>query len=549
MNMWKLWENKRSIIKGSSYTIPLLIMVLLCVFNMIHYCIYDDYIMNYICTGEGTGNPNEHLIFINIVLGYILKLEYLVCPYINWFGLMYVITVLLCVYGIMYVFCHHTKYIYALFVSVTVEILFIIFLTFTSMGYICTAVGVLIGVDSVVMNNIKKRDMFFGGVFLLLGFMFRQDAFCTGLLLLAPIIVFYIKKIHWRKITFPCVLTGCLIIALYVLNTVGYSSDLWKNYNEFNHVRANVYDFPRAEYEENEKQYLELNISKNDYECLNGMIFADKDFFSAEKMGSIFNINELNEKYNLNLLSIVKQMLGMKSNWIFLLVLIVAIICTPREKVKYLLMQGIFVWGLIGALYLRNRALPRIIVPIHVIGILFILYECIKCKKNKKKKICVCIISILFFTLLVRNIPEWMNYGVQNEKNREKYEIVNEFIQENDDTLYLSGVYERADMLYNKPVMLINRNDTIGNWLPLGDWNTYNDKYYEIVKQYNVTYPDRLLIDLAEDGNVKLLTQKEGEIAEGVQNYIEEHTGKKIEVVVDDEIKEAGVVIYNLKYK
>ena len=75
--------------------IPLCIVVLGYLLGRIYFIQSDDYEMNYIAGGGLHGKPDEHLIFIKSIYGYITKNLYSVFHNVNWFGIGYLFVLVL----------------------------------------------------------------------------------------------------------------------------------------------------------------------------------------------------------------------------------------------------------------------------------------------------------------------------------------------------------------------------------------------------------------------------------------------------------------------
>lgn len=335
-------------------------------------------------------------------------------------------------------------------------------------------------------------------------------------------------------------------------NKMAYNDQFWEEYNAYNIERSNVYDFPMADYKEKKAEYTGVGISENDYECIKKLAFADKEVFSKETLNSIFNINSLSEKYNFNIIDIIIGMIKTKESWFFLALAIIFIYFDSGEKRIYYIVQSIITYGMVAALFFRNRSVLRVIAPLYVVGIIFMMYVFLKyniIKENKRKKWGI-YATITVMTILMACYGRMSyNMSVWHRQDNQEFNVVNNYLEQQKQNLYVATVFDRNLILYNQSIMDIDIEHTSSNLISLGDWDIYNDIYYSVMDKYQVTYKDRLILDIVEDDNVLLLTTfSDTSTKDMLKKYVEEHTGRKVEVILQDEIKEADIAIYNMEY-
>ena len=87
----------KTVISNSKLLLALLIngffLLLVLLFCDMKYEVSDDFIMSTIISGVYTGRPNPHMIFVNIVLGYMLEPFYKIFPGISWYFLFQIIII------------------------------------------------------------------------------------------------------------------------------------------------------------------------------------------------------------------------------------------------------------------------------------------------------------------------------------------------------------------------------------------------------------------------------------------------------------------------
>ena len=62
----------------------ILLLVMILLFANIKYEVSDDFIMEMVASGAYTGQPDSHIMFSNILLGWLLTLFYRVAPSVSW---------------------------------------------------------------------------------------------------------------------------------------------------------------------------------------------------------------------------------------------------------------------------------------------------------------------------------------------------------------------------------------------------------------------------------------------------------------------------------
>ena len=77
----KIWKSEIL----SAITLNLLFLASILVFCDVKYEVSDDFVMSAILSGAYGGSLNPHLIFINVLWGYLLTPFYLILPDISWY--------------------------------------------------------------------------------------------------------------------------------------------------------------------------------------------------------------------------------------------------------------------------------------------------------------------------------------------------------------------------------------------------------------------------------------------------------------------------------
>ena len=549
--MEKINENKKT--NSILFFVPLIILMIGIKCNLIYYVQSDDYWMNNISWGGFSGVPSEHIVFVKSILGWFLKNLYNINSYPNWYGLYYLFVTLICVYVVLLILNKHLSIQTSVFVACFLEFLILLWLTFTVLAYMCTLIAVMI-LFSIEKNNTKKIILlkFFVACFLMINaYIFRDDAFFTGILLIIPLILFGIKKSKKALLLFGIICT-LGIISIVVFEKMTYSSEFWKNYKDYNSLRSANVDFPIDEYEDNKKLYDRLGVSKNDVNCLKNWIFADKDVFSENNLREIARNTKFNTRYNINPIRIMLKMTEYPIAIIYVFLFFVLSLCfikTSYKVRKIQLLQLLFMFGSIGALFVINRPVDRVIVPLAMVGTFSVYYMHIKENANSLEygKVIIPIICVVCSILLVNSICVYATY-INKSKCVNNYKEEREYIWSHTDTLFV--VERMHPYTQHQSVTNVNKTKPYLNMMDIGHWRIYNDDYYQIVKKYNLKYKENLLLDLVENDNVLFLYEHQNDVnaQEMIKKFLEEHTGRKIKVNSIKKFAKTDDILYKFEY-
>jgi len=274
-------------LKGSKtvvfiYTLVILFFLIINYFFNIRFEANDDILMSLIASGKYSGTPDAHLVFSNIIYGYINTFFYTLLPSIEWYTILS-ITTLVISFSELCSFILDSKltkvlkgsfiiFLASLFFFVSLKLQFTYTAGFTGIAGIC-----------LLYSHKTRFKTILGIALIILSSLIRFEACMLVLLITMPTVL--LNGIHPLKntnfkllmLTLSCI-AGCKII-----NDVTYANeDQWAYYLEFNTARGLIHDNPNVS---KIKDELPANISASDYELFSQM-FADQD-----KM----NLNVINE--------------------------------------------------------------------------------------------------------------------------------------------------------------------------------------------------------------------------------------------------------------
>lgn len=224
----------------------------------------DDIVMAMIANGTYSGVPDFHLVYINVIYGYVLTLLYGLLPAIEWYTLSFVVLHIVSMSVLAYCVLttpNRAKWecilwlviLYVLWARIIVALQFT-----TTAGLTCLA-------GCMLLLRESKQARWSGVVLVAVAALIRFMAAGLVGLLMAPIIV-YTYRLNWRKYMAIIVLLAA-VVGGRVVNKMAYDSDPeWKYYREYNQLRAQLNDNPNAH--KLQPQELPAGVDSTDYKLL-----------------------------------------------------------------------------------------------------------------------------------------------------------------------------------------------------------------------------------------------------------------------------------------
>ena len=204
----------------------------------------DDVMMCMIANGTYSGTPDFHLVYINVLYGWILTLLYGLTQTIEWytfsFAALHVVSMSVIAYCVL-TMPHRARWerILWLLILYVLWARTIIALQFTTVAGITCLAGCML----LLRNSAKAR--WSGVVFVLIAALVRFYAAGLVGLLMAPIIVYH-YRLEWRKYIAIVVMLTAVVGCRYVNRAVYDADPEWKYYREYNQLRAQLNDNPNA---------------------------------------------------------------------------------------------------------------------------------------------------------------------------------------------------------------------------------------------------------------------------------------------------------------
>lgn len=329
----------------------------------------DDVIMQQIIQGYFTNKPDVHLVFINVIIGYILKPLYIFDNQIYWYSLLLVGLQAISLFIIL-------KFIIESKLSKLVLIFYLIFLSYFILKVQFTSIAGLLIIAGFIILQKKilnfKQNIILPLLFFYIGFLIRIEMFFLILFIVGILFIFnYKNEILSLKITrlyvFQILIFIFIIISSFIINKKHYENKEWQSYTKYNEIRKKINDNRTV------KNYIDTqildSIKKSDMEMIYGFLPIKKyDYNELNKVKTeIYSSSTLYSHY----LSSIKYHITSKSIWIYLLFLcIIFIYYLQSKKLKYLIF--LFIFSFIFLFIAKDAVFKnRVFMPLILVFFLF----------------------------------------------------------------------------------------------------------------------------------------------------------------------------------
>ena len=395
------------------------------------------------------------------------------------------------------------------------------YFSFSVIAYLLSTAGILLLFD---------RKHIVGALLSLIGLSIRPQIIASLLLLLLPFLVFEVIKEKKKKELF---VLSALILLIFASNKVyTLTKPDVQEYLTWNTLSTNLRDFPAIDYEKHAKEFQELGVSENDLSASTYWLFAEKDALNNELLTKIQSVRSFSEKYSFNVFQMVKDYFQNIILTTFLLVMVGWFLFFKPKKV-YGWLLPLVPFALIGALFVRQRVVERVYIPIIVSFLIFFVYDA-PLFYNKRKLLkergifySLQLVGMLASMAWVNSVGQELYWFpiIQSSMISEYHDVV----EKHSDKLLVFGGY--GTLVNSQPSLATIRmkpDQLIENTTTLGNWQTFSPHYYQLMENYNVEDPSNLLSSALDKENILFFWSPSSGNMDRVKKIMKEHYQKDI---------------------
>lgn len=303
--------------------INIIFFVMVLFFCDMKYEVSDDFIVDSVLSGAYGNGYDEHLLFSNIILGYLLKAIYQLIPVISWYFVMHIVICFLSLTAVSYIALEQNSR----WAGIIISIVFVTFYSddvyllvqFTKTAAIAACAGGALFLFALMdKEHGRTAEAIWGAILALVGVMVRFSCIYIVLGFLFLIFLHYIWKYRKsEKIIRTSLITACACVLLlgaayglsFINKKIWYSDKDYAMYLSYNSRRASVTDINNYGYESVAGELEKLGIDMMDYKMIESWNFLDEDFFTEDVLKQISRIKrDASDAKNHSVRSIVSQL-------------------------------------------------------------------------------------------------------------------------------------------------------------------------------------------------------------------------------------------------
>ncbi len=449
--MNKLFQVKEKLKNSQLFKIILINVITLVGFILIFQPVekIDDYRMKFTLAGATTGEYGCHLLYSNIILGYILKIITKLFPVVSWYETFQYIVILLSFCVVTYLVLE--KKMGALGNGIIAILLFVfgyeayIKLTFSKTAGIASAAGVILLYKLLSSEKFKRNDIFklLLAIFLIVsGALLRFKVFNMIFIVSLYIILFKVccvyldtpkdeRKHLIKNLVVKYYKSGILLILIFCAmygmkiggNYIFGLNSEWKDYQKYNSLKAELQDYGWPDYDDFYSKYQELEISRDDYSMWVNRNYSDPDIFTIELMQQVVDFKEeYKVKSENSVLDFLKEypMLFLKETTFYPVLILLIWYCMTRQKHSRLFLTSIISMVMVVNFYfyyIGRYKQHHIDVGMWFVLALIIIF-CMEKINLSRVKHSVLPISILFIAWFINNNYDYLRSNIYYEVDK-----------------------------------------------------------------------------------------------------------------------------------
>lgn len=517
----------------------------------------DDMFISTISSGI-YGQHYIYICFSNILQGIFLSGLSKILPICNWTIILYIGYIYISYIGIG-VWAVETK---GAVIGGCLSVLF--FLTtydsllhnmnFSKTGGVLMSVGVVIFAHYTEKLSGKKSiiPLLISGGMIFAGSLVRRDSIIAFLPFVMILMVSIVLQHRGRwikgiKEILPWLILTLVIVTAWMIDSMTCKVNAeWKNYKEFNSVRANLDDYGMLDYETHEEIYQKIGYNDIDIKMLSTWHSADDEVFSKENLQEIIQ-NKVKKEYSFeNIKQSLKEMYSnvLKNNYLFYVVLALTLVCGLADPKKLLLLIPNFLLMIaeLGYLVFGGRYPERATLLVFMYAFSVIIYAFPKKEELKKAKnglIAAALLVMVAVGLYNMDINEIIENDAREYAYKEEYRQFLSEISEHQENLYVWDIFAIERVLEGAytPYEAFDRG-VLSNSVYTGGWFVNTPIMANNAERFGEkNNPYKLL---ADSKNVYLVTLTGTDINDTL-SYIRRHYNENAQAKCVAEINEVAI--------
>ena len=499
-----------------------LLLVLLCCFTP-RFETNDDVLMSKFVDGQ-MGEKSAYIPFINIALGFFLKLLYTIGGEgLNWYSISMYVLMLAAFTAMTWVLLMRFRTLgawsMAAVILLTVGLNSYLYPCFSKTCAVAAAGGLCLMLYAMGdgLEKPKRLPLVLGFALAALGYLWRVEEFFGVAVLLAPVglvrVLALLRKTRdekpgqrlgrvWRYAR-PFLLLLALVLLLFGLDRFLWTRGDYAYFTAYNDTRSALVDYSTVpEYEQMQQAYDALDMDENAVYFLKNWSFYDTEKFSLEKIRAVLDARNSvvpnpspGESLGIFLDKALPGLAGTLAGMGFALMLMLWLAC-GRHRWQDWLGLGLSL-GFFGLIYLlmiyQNRYLAnRVDMGLLLVLMLAMSFLMDEAKLRNDRLFCALLIALALAVGLYsnRNVCKFSDQYDVEDKSAKKAAM--EQLLADEEHLYLCKVWSIDHELYTPletaPAGFADRI------VLLGGWSLYHPSIEHVLESYDIEnpYPDMI---------------------------------------------------------
>ena len=465
----------------------------------------DDVMLKAILTGDITGSPDAHLIYVMYPLGWLLKSLYTINAKVPWYDGFITVLHLAVYFLVMFrtgrIFASRKigerilLTVLAGVVIFTIDFPYLIWHQYTSLAATVAAVSLYFYLTAEKREEgLHAGEQIVIGLFLLLSLWLRKQVFIMALPLLGLAFLLRLSgKFKAKRLILPGVL-AVLIALSFLAEKKAYSSDEWQEFLAYNTYRTDVYDYYLLPpYEENVQEYTNLGIDEKD---MFPLAEWDLGLFPGYQKENMKGMAELSgnawknlhyQKWEIkhtlkNVLNLILHQDIQPIGWILTAVTVLSIpglFILKKKKAAFMVILSVLYEGAFVTYFtFRGRFPERVSYGLYLLEFIFIAGVWIHCltnvgqteeskRKNILPAVSIALLAVMAVVLVIRIVGFGKQYK-QYVNKTDEWNTANTYFASHPENVYYvktSSFASYGEEMFKESTYEGNNFLRIGSWI------------------------------------------------------------------------------------